>query len=64
MEWNKNNIPDGRIHYYYYFFIYTVENDYTKSKIEKIVIVVFEDLHGPTKPSIDESLIIILALEY
>lgn len=63
-EFNKNNIPDGRIYYYYYFFIYTVENDYTKSKIEKIVIVVFEDLNGPTKPSIDDSLIIILALEY
>lgn len=26
--------------------------------------VVIEDLHGPTKPSIDESLIIILVLEY
>lgn len=34
------------------------------SNSRKIVIVVFEDLHGPTKPSIDESLIIILALEY
>lgn len=33
-------------------------------KSRKIVIVVFEDLHGPTKPSIDKSLIIILALEY
>lgn len=64
LEWNKNNILDGRIYYYYYFFIYMVENDYIKFKIEKIVIVVFEDFNGLIKLSIDDLLIIILVLEY
>lgn len=64
LEFNKNNILDGRIYYYYYFFIYMVENDYIKFKIEKIVIVVFEDFNGLIKLSIDDLLIIILVLEY